>query len=372
MQNIAFINVPVIKNGLPVGLFSIVQSKPRKWTATEIWLLEETAERTWAAVERAKAEEALSKSEEKYRTLFTSIDQAYALCELVRNKEGKGVDYYFLDVNPNFEKHSGMSKEMVLGKTILQLFPTMDKFHIDTYAAIVDNNCPVVFEHYFEDTDRWFAVNAYPVEKERFTMLFSNITERKKAEEKIKESEKQKAFLLKLSDAIKELIDPVDIQLTACRILGEHVKVNRDLYGEVINEEQIILNNNYVNGVSPIIATLDAEQFGRKVIDAFKRNEKIIISDINNDPGYTEEEKQNFLSLDVVANAGMGLVKGGRWVATFGMHCSAPRVWTVTEIRLMEETADRTWAAVARARAEQALRKSEENYRSLFTSLNQG
>ena len=225
-----------------------------------------------------------------------------------------------MDVNPNFEKHSGMSKEMVLGKTILQLFPTMDKFHIDTYAAIVDNNCPVVFEHYFEDTDRWFAVNAYPVEKERFTMLFSNITERKKAEEKIKESEKQKAFLLKLSDAIKELIDPVDIQLTACRILGEHVKVNRVLYGEVINEEQIILNNNYVNGVSPIIATLDAEQFGRNVINAFKRNEKIIISDINNDPGYTEEEKQNFLSLDVVANAGMGLVKGGRWVATFGMH----------------------------------------------------
>ena len=44
-------------------------------------------------------------------------------------------------------------------------------------------------------------------------------------QEKNEENEKKQAFLLKLSDAIKELIDPVDIQLTACRILGEHVKV---------------------------------------------------------------------------------------------------------------------------------------------------
>ena len=55
---------------------------------------------------------------------------------------------------------------------------------METYAAMVDNNRSVVFEHYFEDTDRWFAINAYPVEKERVAVLFSNITERKKQKEK--------------------------------------------------------------------------------------------------------------------------------------------------------------------------------------------
>ena len=75
---------------------------------------------------------------------------------------------------------------MVIGKPLLQVLPSFGK-RIETYAAVVDNNCPVVFEHYFDDTDRWFAINAYPVEKERFAVLFSVITARKKAEGKIKE-----------------------------------------------------------------------------------------------------------------------------------------------------------------------------------------
>ena len=90
----------------------------------------------------------MRKSEEKYRTLFTSIDQGFVFCELVRNKEGKGIDYYMLELNPTYEKQTGLSAEMVLGKTILQVFPTMDKGHIDTFAAVVDNQCPVVFEQW--------------------------------------------------------------------------------------------------------------------------------------------------------------------------------------------------------------------------------
>ena len=189
LQNIAFVIVPVIKNGKPVGLLSLVQSKPRKWTDSEVQLTIETAERTWSAIERAIAEEALSISEEKYRILFTSIDQGFALCELVRNKEGKGIDYCMLEVNSAYEKQSGLSMEIMLGKTMLQAFPTLDKWWIETYAAVVDDQRPAIFEKYFEVTHRWFGVNAYPVSKERFAVLFSDITERKQAEEKLKEND---------------------------------------------------------------------------------------------------------------------------------------------------------------------------------------
>ena len=72
----------------------------------------------------------------------------------------------------------------------------MDKWWIESYVAVVDNQRLVVFEHYFEQTDHWFVVNAYPVEKERFVVLFSDITERKQAEEKIKESEKRYNMML--------------------------------------------------------------------------------------------------------------------------------------------------------------------------------
>ena len=202
VQVISFINVPVIKNGKPVGILSLVQSKPRNWTDAEVQLTIETAERIWAAVERAKAEEALRKSEEKYRTLFASIDQGFVFCELVRNKEGKGIDYFMLEVNPTYEKQTGLSKEMVLGKTILQVFPTMDMGHIDTFAAVVDSQSPVVFEQYFEVNHRWHEVKVYPGEKDRFTVLFKDITQQKQAEEKIKESENRFRTMADASPAL--------------------------------------------------------------------------------------------------------------------------------------------------------------------------
>ena len=212
LQNISFINVPIIKNGKPVGILSIVQSKPRKWTDLEVQLTVETAERTWAALEGAKAEENLRKSEEKYRTLFTSIDQGFALCELVRNKEGKGIDFYVLEVNPTYEKQSGASMEMVLGKTILQVFPALNKWWIETYAAVLDNQRPVMFERYFENTQRWFEINAYPVENDRFTVLFSDITERKQAEEKI--SLRSAKFEKAVKERTKELQEQKDFSET--------------------------------------------------------------------------------------------------------------------------------------------------------------
>lgn len=188
MQIHAYINVPLVKDNKLICLLGVNQSVVRHWTALDLTIVQETAERTWAAIARAKAEEALIVSEEKYRNLFTSIDQGFTLCELIRNKEGKGIDFYILDVNPTYEKQTGVSKEMVLGKPLLQVFPTINNL-IETYAAVVDNQSPVVFEHYFDVTDRWFAIKAYPVEKEKFAVLFSDITERKQADNKIKESE---------------------------------------------------------------------------------------------------------------------------------------------------------------------------------------
>ena len=74
----------------------------------------------------------------------------------------------------------------MIGKPLLQVLPSFGK-RIETYAAVVDNQRLVISEQYFKDTARWFAIKTYSVEKERFAVLFSHITARKKAEGKIKE-----------------------------------------------------------------------------------------------------------------------------------------------------------------------------------------
>ncbi len=140
------------------------------------WVLGTNLDVTEPAMAKKKIEE----SEKKYRTLLTSIDQGFALCEIVRNKEGKAIDFFMLEVNPTYEEQTGVSKETVLGKRIIQTFPSLIQL-METYAAVVDNQCPVVTEDYFEDTDRWFENKAYPFGKEQFTVLFRDITSQKRA-----------------------------------------------------------------------------------------------------------------------------------------------------------------------------------------------
>ena len=227
------------------------------------------------------------------------------------------------------------SAEQFIGKNFWSLFPITAQSGIDSRLVVTiiptSNGCTV---------DVTPATEAGPAHQD--------------------ELEERKSYLLKLSDALRPLSDANDIQRTACRILGEHLKVSRVLYGDVVDEKMVVISDNYVSGVPPIIATVDVADFGEKLISAYKRLEKVIINDVQTDNRYSQLERDNFEAISVRANASMGLIKQGKWVAAFGMHHHAPKEWSRMEIALMEETGERTWAALERARAEESLRESEE------------
>ncbi len=223
MQIHAYINVPLVKDNKLICLLGVNQSVVRNWTKLDLTIVQETAERTWAALEKANAEEALHISEEKFRILFTSIDQGLTLCELIRNKVGKGIDICILEVNPTYEKQTGVNKEMVIGKPLLQVFPSLNKW-IDIYADVVDNQRPVEYENYFEDTNRWFANKAYPIEKEKFAVLFSDITERKLYEKELIEAKLSAENAVKfkqqfLSNMSHEIRTPLNSILGFAKVL---------------------------------------------------------------------------------------------------------------------------------------------------------
>jgi PAS domain S-box-containing protein len=69
---------------------------------------------------------ALSKSEERYRMLFTNMTEAFFLAEIIYNEDGKPFDLRYLEINPAFELHTGIKKEQVLGKSFLNIFANTD------------------------------------------------------------------------------------------------------------------------------------------------------------------------------------------------------------------------------------------------------
>ena len=73
--------------------------------------------------ERQKTQVALRQSEERYRTLFQFMTEGFALHEIICDEQGEPCDYRFLDINPAFEKLTGLKREDVIDKTLTRCCP---------------------------------------------------------------------------------------------------------------------------------------------------------------------------------------------------------------------------------------------------------
>lgn len=139
-----------------------------------------------------RAEAALRESEQRYRTLFETMDQGFCLCEMLFDENGKPTDYRFLEVNPVFETMTGL--EQATGKTARELVPNLEAHWFEIYGRVVLTGEPVRFENQSEAMDRWFDASAFRVgepQSHKFAILFTNITDRKQAEMALRESEER-------------------------------------------------------------------------------------------------------------------------------------------------------------------------------------
>lgn len=142
--------------------------------------------------ERKKVEEALKKSEEKYRSLFVNMLDGYAYHKMIFDDCGKPVDYVFLEINDAFERLLGLNRANVIGKRATEVLPGIEKDFADrisVYGKVAITGQPISFENYSESLQKWYSVSAYSPEKGYFVATFEDITEEKKAEQALRESQ---------------------------------------------------------------------------------------------------------------------------------------------------------------------------------------
>ena len=132
---------------------------------------------------------ALRASEEKYRSLFDSIDEGFCILEKVHADADAPLDFRHIEVNPAFEIQAGVSN--VVGKTLRQAFPDLTEQWYVTYDKILDTGEPSRLELELSAGGPVLELYAFRVEggtQGRVAVIFKDISVRKRVESELKDA----------------------------------------------------------------------------------------------------------------------------------------------------------------------------------------
>ncbi|OQA02626.1 MAG: Phytochrome-like protein cph1 [Planctomycetes bacterium ADurb.Bin401] len=146
--------------------------------------------------------EALHLTERRYRTLFDSMTEGFAVYELIFDKKGVPCDYRFLEVNPAFEKLTALKRQDVIGRLVSEVLPNNDLHWLEIFGRVILTGEPVHFDSFSSPLQKYYEVFAYRTADFQFAVLFSDITERKRSQEAIQLSEQKYRELIETSNSI--------------------------------------------------------------------------------------------------------------------------------------------------------------------------
>jgi PAS domain S-box-containing protein len=151
-----------------------------------VWFFHDITQSRWA-------EEAIHQSEEKFRTLFMSLNEGFYLSEVICDDNGNPCDYRYLEVNPKFEQILGLSRDQIIGKRYREIVPVDTTQWLDNYFKVARSGEPCTFVFYSNEYHMYFETYAYQPTKGQVSVFVRNITERKKLEEQLNQAQKMEA-----------------------------------------------------------------------------------------------------------------------------------------------------------------------------------
>jgi PAS domain S-box-containing protein len=215
--------VPIFRNSLVVAVLG-VGNKSVDYTDQDIVTIQQLANLAWDIVERRQVDVTLKESERRFRSLFENMNEGVALHTFIYNDTYEIIDYRIVAVNHAYEAILGLAKETVIGKTGSEAYSSVDPPYLKEFTSVLVSHTGFNFETYFPPMEKHFNISVIPWENTGFATIFSDITERKRNEQQLKQ------FTVSLEEHIAQAVDEMR-QKDQMLIMQER----RAVMGEMIN-----------------------------------------------------------------------------------------------------------------------------------------
>lgn len=174
----SFMTIPIFNHDEIIGVVGVA-NKTTDYNENDVLQLTLLMNSVWKESERKTAQE-------QYEKLFSEMFDGFALHEIILDENGKTINYKFLDVNPAFEKLTGLKREDIIGKTILEVMPNTEEYWIEKYGEVALSGNPILYDNFAVEIGKYFEVRAFQPAPNQFATIISDISYRKRNEEKSK------------------------------------------------------------------------------------------------------------------------------------------------------------------------------------------
>lgn len=359
--------VPLHKKGRFTAAMAVHSRIRRQWSDEEVDLVRTVVARCWEALQRANALRLLQDSEARYRTLFESIDEGFLLAEVIRDGDRKPVDLLYLAANPAAVRMLGAD---YAGRRLLDIDPSFEPYWLEIWGRVADTQNGERHRRYAAPLGLWFDFYVFPagVAGGRVAVVFQDVTATKASEDAQHHRSVRQAFIVGLADTLRDIDDPAETERTTTKLLGEHLGVSRAYYTQFDEATGLahVRHDHAVHGDS-IAGTYRVADWAMN--RELRRGHPVHFADVAKVPWLSAEDALRYVPLDIRSILCVPLVKSGRLVAVFAVAHHEVREWSPQDISLVAEVAERTWAAVERAKAEAALRTADRRKDEFLATL---
>ena len=197
--------IPLVKSGQMIAILSLQNAQPRHWSAEDVELAEDVAERTWATAEAARAQADLRAERDQSQSVFDSLTEGMAILD--RN-------WIVLRMNAEGLRLGQRTGTEVIGRSHWEVWPeavggAVDRF----YRKVMETRIPDTMEyrHSFSGDDHhWFEVRVHPTQAGGLAILYRDIDERMQSYEKLRVSDRRKdEFLAMLAHELRNPLAPI-------------------------------------------------------------------------------------------------------------------------------------------------------------------